>query len=65
MLSSNCSEQLESERKKCRQHAFDILEMEKQLTILSRELWEARIELARRDLIDAFVSAPSPSTAMH
>jgi hypothetical protein len=32
---------------------------------LSRELREARIELARRDLIDAFVSAPSPSTAMH
>jgi hypothetical protein len=33
--------------------------------MLSRQLAEARLELARRDLVDAFANAHSPSAMVH
>ena len=54
--------QLEAERK---QHAFDVAELNRVLAVLQRELLEARLELARRDMVDAFASAASPSAMMH
>ena len=44
---------------------FNAAEYERQITILSRELAQARLELAQRDLVDAFASAPSPSSMKH
>ena len=54
--------QLEAERK---QHAFNVAELEKQITTLLRDLMQARYELARRNMVDAFANAPSPSAMMH
>jgi hypothetical protein len=54
--------ELEAERK---QHAFDVAELEKQVAMLLRDLMEARYELARRNMVDAFANAPSPSAMMH
>jgi hypothetical protein len=42
-------------------HGFNLVEKE---TILARELAEVRYELARRDRMEAFACAPSPSTMM-
>jgi fatty acid/phospholipid biosynthesis enzyme len=47
------------------QHAFNVAELEKQIAKLLRELMQARLELVRRDRIDALTSAPSPSAMMH
>ena len=44
---------------------FNAAEYVRQLTAISRQLAEARLELARRDLIDAFVNAASPSAMKH
>jgi hypothetical protein len=55
-------EQLRSERA---QHRFDLAEKERELALVLRELAEARLELARRDRIEAFAHAPSPSAMMH
>jgi hypothetical protein len=57
--------QLEAERKKCQQQAFNAAEYERQIAMLLKELGEARLELARRDLVDAFASAASPSPMKH
>jgi len=54
--------QLEAERK---QHKFNITELEKEIAILLRDLMQARYELARRDVVDAFANAPSPSGMVH
>jgi hypothetical protein len=54
--------QLHAERE---QHAFDIAEKDKQIAMLLRDLMQARYELAKRDVIDAFAAAPSPSTLVH
>jgi hypothetical protein len=54
--------QLHAERE---QHAFDVAELEKSIAMLLRDLAQARYELARRDMIDAFAKAPSPSAMTH
>src|SRR5215471_13281339 len=54
-------EQLQSERA---QHRFNLAEKERELAV-ALELAEARPELARRDRIEAFARAPSPSAVMH
>jgi len=53
--------ELEAERK---QHKL-VTELEKQIATLLRDLMQARYELARRNMIDAFANAPSPSAMMH
>jgi hypothetical protein len=55
-------EQLQRERS---QRAFDHAYYQNQIAMLSRELAEARYEIARRDRENAFASAPSPSTSLH
>jgi hypothetical protein len=47
------------------QHAFDVAELEKQIAMLLRDLMQARYELARRNMVDAFANAPSPSAMVH
>jgi hypothetical protein len=54
--------QLHAERE---QHAFDVAEMQKSIDMLLRDLAQARYELARRNMIDAFANAPSPSAMKH
>jgi len=54
--------QLEAERK---QHALNIAELERQVATLLKDLLQARLELARRNMVDAFASAPSPSAMTH
>jgi ribosomal protein L9 len=54
--------QLEAERK---QHKFNVTELEKQIATLLRDLMQARYELARRNMVDAFANAPSPLAMMH
>jgi hypothetical protein len=54
--------QLHAERE---QHAFDVAEMQKSIDMLLRDLAQARYELARRNMIDAFANAPSPSAMTH
>lgn len=54
--------QLEAERE---QHKFNISALEKEIALLTRDLLAAKYELARRDVVDAFASAPSPSAMMH
>jgi len=51
-------DQLEAER---RQHAFKVAQLEEQIVLLIRDLAQVKLELARRDLIDSFAAAPSPS----
>jgi len=36
-----------------------------ELALALRELAEARLELARRETVEAFARAPSPSAMMH
>jgi hypothetical protein len=55
-------EQLRSERA---QHRFNLAEKDRELAVALRELAEARYELARRDRIEAFARAPSPSAMLH
>jgi hypothetical protein len=54
--------ELEAERK---QHAFDVAEMQKSIDMLLRDLAQAKYELAKRNMIDAFANAPSPSSMKH
>jgi hypothetical protein len=54
--------QLKAERN---QHAFDVAQFQEQIAILSRQLAEARYEIAKRDRENAFAEAPSPSTMTH
>jgi hypothetical protein len=42
-----------------------VAELNRVLAVLSKELLEARFELARRNLADKFVSTPSPSPSVH
>jgi ferritin len=44
---------------------FNAAEHEREIAILLRDLMQARCELARRDMIDAFAGAPSPSEMKH
>ena len=52
-------------QKQIEQLQFNAAEYQRQLAVLSRELLQARYELARRDLVDAFANAPSPSAVLH
>jgi hypothetical protein len=54
--------QLHAERE---QHAFDVAEMQKSIDMLLRDLAQARYELARRNMVEAFANAPSPSARVH
>jgi hypothetical protein len=47
------------------QHDFDNRYWQEQLALLSRELAEARYEIAKRDREKAFEVAPSPSGMVH
>jgi predicted phage tail protein len=47
------------------QMRFNAAEYEKQIAVLIRDLMAAHYELARRDLVDAYASAPSPSAMVH
>jgi uncharacterized protein YqfA (UPF0365 family) len=40
---------------------FNAAEHEREIAVLLRDLMQAKYELARRDMIDAFAGAPSPS----
>jgi hypothetical protein len=42
-----------------------VAELNRVLAVLQRELFEARLEIARRNMVDAFANAPSPSAMMH
>jgi septum formation topological specificity factor MinE len=42
-----------------------VAELERGLAVLSKELLEARLELAKRRVADAFAAMPSPSVMMH
>jgi len=42
-----------------------VAELERGLALLQRELLEARLEIARRNIVDAFAAAPSPSPSVH
>jgi len=44
---------------------FNAAEYERQIAVLLRDLMQARCELARGDLVDAFANAPSPSAMLH
>jgi hypothetical protein len=55
-------EQLKAEQA---QHDFDNRYWQEQLALLSRELAEARYEIAKRDREKAFEVAPSPSGMVH
>jgi hypothetical protein len=55
-------EKLHAERE---QHAFVVAQLEREKAMLLRALARARYELAKRDVVDAFANAPSPSTLVH
>jgi len=64
-LRSTCDtvEQLQAKIEQLKaQLKFNAAEYEKQITVLLRD---ARLELARRDLVDAFAAEPSPSATVH
>ena len=42
-----------------------VAELERGLAVLSKELLECRLELAKRRVADAFAAMPSPSAMMH
>ena len=42
-----------------------VAELKRGLAVLQRELLEARLEIARRNVVDAFAAAPSPSAMTH
>jgi len=44
---------------------FNAAEHEREIAVLIRDLMKAKYELARRDMIDAFAAAPSPSEMKH
>ena len=44
---------------------FNAAEHEREIAVLLRDLMQAKFELARRDMIDAFAGAPSPSEMKH
>jgi len=67
-LRSTCDtvEQLQAQIEQLKaQLKFNAAEYEKQITVLLRDLMQARLELARRDLVDAFAAEPSPSATVH
>jgi excinuclease UvrABC nuclease subunit len=61
-LVDQLQDQLQAQRD---QHRFDLAEKKRDLAAALRELAEARYELARRDRIEAFAHAPSPSAMLH
>ena len=42
-----------------------VAELNRVLAALSKELLEARLEIARRNIVDAFAAAASPSAMVH
>ena len=56
-LVDQLQEQLRRERA---QHRYNLAEKERELALVLRELAEARLELARRDRIEAFARAAEP-----
>jgi hypothetical protein len=74
-LRSTCDtvEQLQAENQRLKeQMRFNSAEYEKQIAVLLRDLSraeyklaQAKYELVRRDLVDAFAGAPSPSAMVH
>ncbi len=52
-------------RREKEQRAFDHRYYQEQIGLLSRELAEARYEIAKRDREAAFACAPSPSGMVH
>jgi hypothetical protein len=47
------------------ERAFDVDELERQITILSRELAQACLQIVRRNQFNALVRAASPSAMRH
>ena len=67
-LRSTCDtvEQLQAQIESLKEQLkFNAAEYERQIAVLMRDVMEARYELARRDLVDAFAGAPSPSAMVH
>jgi len=67
-LRSTCDtvEQLQAQIESLKEQLkFNAAEYERQIAVLMRDVMEARYELARRDLVDAFASAASPSPMKH
>jgi ribosomal protein L9 len=59
------SETIDQLQAQLAQLRYNLAVKEEELALMLRELAEARLELARRDTIDALARAPSPSTMMH
>jgi septal ring factor EnvC (AmiA/AmiB activator) len=59
------SDTVDQLQKQIEQLKFNATQYEGQIAMLSRQLAEARLELARRDLVDAFANAHSPSAMVH
>jgi len=67
-LRSTCDtvEQLQAQIESLKEQLkFNAAEYERQIAVLMRDVMEARYELARRDLVDSFAGAPSPSAMVH
>jgi len=65
-LPSTSVEQLQAEIERLQtQLEFNAAEHERETAILLRALKQAKSEMARRDMIDAFAGAPSPSEMKH
>jgi ferritin len=63
---SNTVDQLQAQIERLKEQIkFNAAEHERQIAGLLRDLMQARYEPARRDMIDAFESAPSPSAMVH
>jgi cell division protein FtsB len=59
------SDTVDQLQKQIEQLKFNATQYEGQIAMLSRQLAEARLELARRDIVDAFANAHSPSAMVH
>jgi hypothetical protein len=63
---SDVVDQLQAEIERLREQIkFNAAEHEREIAVLIRDLMQAKYELARRDLVDTFASAPSPSAMVH
>jgi hypothetical protein len=63
---SDVVDQLQAEIERLREQIkFNAAEHEREIAVLIRDLMQAKYELARRDLVDAFAAEPSPSAMVH
>jgi hypothetical protein len=63
---SDVVDQLQAQIEKLQEQLkFNAAEHEREIAVLLRDLMQAKYELARRDMIDAFAAAPSPSEMKH